>query len=187
MKERRERDKTKTEHKNDNLFLSTKRYLSLTFISQLHLNVAAIKATGTGGLTDSSLHRRAGALVAFDQVDSGLPTTYVDASLFEKRILHSFYLAQLSNAEVILVEMGGDICWANNETLLCMSAITQGLKKGYEFTGLIYFFFSLLSLLSLSSSFFLLPSSFFLLLPSSSFFFLLLPSSSFFFLLLPSS
>jgi hypothetical protein len=82
------------------------------------LRVGAVKATGTGGIQDSLQHRGAGAVVAFDQVDAGIPSTYVDAAAYQQIALVPFLLCQDAEVDVIVAEMGGDVMWANNETLL---------------------------------------------------------------------
>jgi hypothetical protein len=85
--------------------------------------VATVKVTGTGGTKDSQKHREAGAFLAVDQVDAGLITTYCPPEMFRKRILKSFLYAQDHDPDLILAELGGDLTFANNPTLLRMPEI----------------------------------------------------------------
>jgi mRNA-degrading endonuclease toxin of MazEF toxin-antitoxin module len=91
------------------------------------LRVATVKATGTGGFQDSRHHRSAGAIVTYDQVDAGLPTTYVSAEAYLATAMTPFLLCQDANPDVIVAEMGGDIIWANNDTLLRVSPIVEAM------------------------------------------------------------
>jgi len=86
--------------------------------------VGAVKVTGTGGCQDTRQYRAAGAVCAFDQVDGGLPTTYVAADAFAAMAHAPFRLCDVVGVDVIVAELGGDIIWANNETLLRGSAGT---------------------------------------------------------------
>ena len=87
--------------------------------------IAAVKVTGTGGTMDSQKHREAGAFLAVDQVDAGLITTYCPEEVFRERILRSFLFAQDHNPDLILAELGGDLTFANNPTLLRMPEIRR--------------------------------------------------------------
>lgn len=87
-------------------------------LSERGLKVGAVKATGTGGTADSRRHRAAGALIATDQVDGGLISTYVPEALFRAHALNPLLLAQQAGAEVLVVELGGDLPSANNPALL---------------------------------------------------------------------
>ncbi len=90
--------------------------------------VAAVKGTGTGGTMDSQKHREAGACVAVDQVDAGLITTYGPPDEFRERIFSSFLFAQDHEPDIILGELGGDLTFANNPTLLLMPEIRKNLR-----------------------------------------------------------
>jgi len=87
--------------------------------------VAAVKVTGTGGTMDSQKHRDAGAFLTADQVDAGLITTYCPPDTFRGRILKSFLYAQDHHPDLILAELGGDLTFANNPTLLRMPEIRR--------------------------------------------------------------
>jgi L-tryptophan--pyruvate aminotransferase len=87
-------------------------------LSERGRKVGAVKATGTGGTVDSRRHRAAGAIIATDQVDGGLISTYVPEALFRAHALNPLLLAQQAGAEVLVVELGGDIPSANNPALL---------------------------------------------------------------------
>eukprot|EP01137_Pigoraptor_chileana_P029268 Opistho-2@14278 len=95
------------------------------------LRVAGIKATGTGGTQDSRRHRHAGAVVSFDQVDSGLPSTYVPENDFAERAMTPYLAAQDECVDVIVVELGGDIMWANNATLLKIPAFVGCVVRAF--------------------------------------------------------
>jgi len=87
--------------------------------------IAAVKVTGTGGTLDSQKHRQAGAFLAVDQVDAGMITTYCPPGTFRGRILKSFLYAQDHRPDLILAELGGDLTFANNPTLLRMPEIRR--------------------------------------------------------------
>lgn len=90
---------------------------------------AAIKATGTGSLNDSTAHRRAGAYFATSFMEEGLPSTYflenADVVAAFQRMLRSVPppagLPAQANAgdqgPVIVAECGGDLIWAGNPAL----------------------------------------------------------------------
>jgi hypothetical protein len=90
--------------------------------------VAAIKTTGSGGVMDCIQYRKAGAAIVLDQVDCGLITTYTGVDKFKKYIINAYLYAQERKADVIVAEMGGDLIWANNPTLLTMDQIIKNLK-----------------------------------------------------------
>lgn len=79
--------------------------------------VAAIKPTGTGGILDSMHHARCGAMATFDQVDAGLITTHGAAGEVRTRIPLLFRRAEECGADVIVVELGGDLISANNPVI----------------------------------------------------------------------
>ena len=93
------------------------------------IKLAGIKATGTGGIQDSAQHIQAGAFLALDQVNSGIPTTYIDPTLFLQHIPSVFLECQEQGAKVILCELGGDICWANNPALLKAEWLQRNLAR----------------------------------------------------------
>jgi L-tryptophan--pyruvate aminotransferase len=97
-------------------------------LSERGLEVGAIKATGTGGTADSRRHRAAGAFIATDQVDGGLISTYVPEALFRAHALNPLLLAQQAGAEVLIVELGGDLPSANNPALLQLLEETGALR-----------------------------------------------------------
>ncbi|CUG89851.1 Hypothetical protein, putative [Bodo saltans] len=110
-----------------------KTTLASKVVSILHqtmkLRVGCIKATGTGGLPDCDAYKKMGAEVVFDQVDAGLPSTYTDPARVQEHLPRSFLLCQDSGVDVIVVELGGDIIWANNTTLLSMPIFAQALHR----------------------------------------------------------
>jgi hypothetical protein len=89
--------------------------------------VAAIKTTGSGGVMDCIQYKEAGAFIVLDQVDCGLITTYTNEDKFRKNIINGYLYAQDMNADIIVAEMGGDIIWANNPTLLQMNEIIKNM------------------------------------------------------------
>jgi hypothetical protein len=91
--------------------------------------VGCIKATGTGGLPDCDAYRNMGAEIVLDQVDAGLPTTYTDPSRVQEFLPRSFLLCEDAGVDVVVVELGGDIIWANNTTLLSMPIFRDALHR----------------------------------------------------------
>ena len=89
--------------------------------------VAAIKTVGTGGVKDTADHIEAGAEICLDQVDAGLITTYCSVEQFLSRSLRSFYAAESAGVDVIVAEVGGDICWANAPAFLGMDEVVRNL------------------------------------------------------------
>ena len=103
--------------------------------------VAALKVTGTAGCIDSMHHAQAGAHCVFDQVDAGLPTTYLPQQANEneeeeakgnlylaQQMEHIFCLPQQQGCTVIVAEWGGDLPWAGNPLLLQQQYVLQQLK-----------------------------------------------------------
>lgn len=80
--------------------------------------VVAIKPTGSGGITDSLAHRRAGAAATFDLVDCGLPSSYTNSQRFSARISRCLLYANEHQPDVVVCELGGDLIWGNNDTFL---------------------------------------------------------------------
>jgi hypothetical protein len=104
----------------------------ISYLSQVKgLRVASIKATGTGGRLDMAEHAAAGAVVSYDQVDSGMPTTYIAGGEYAAKAERSFLAAQDAVPDVIVVELGGDIIWANNATLLRQPFLRRALRALY--------------------------------------------------------
>lgn len=97
------------------------------FLATAGMRVAAIKATGTGGMVDSQTHAAGGALLTLDQVDCGIPTSYIPAPRFAGCIHRAFCACELWGAGVIVVELGGDLLWANNLTLLKLNFFRSNL------------------------------------------------------------
>jgi hypothetical protein len=98
---------------------------------------AAIKASGTGWYEDSLLHQKSGAFPILNFTFVGLPTTYyVDQDIYLNAMYKLFdYVANpenipkkfiqpemrdrvLQKPDIILVEHGGDLIWANIPTYL---------------------------------------------------------------------
>jgi hypothetical protein len=100
----------------------------IKLLSQSGKKVSAVKATGSGGVLDSHAHLSAGAKMAYDQVDAGLITTYTMADNFLSCIHNVFLLSQQNDANVIVAELGGDLCWANNPQLLSFTDVTACVK-----------------------------------------------------------
>lgn len=94
-----------------------------------HLRVGCVKATGTGGLPDCDACLHMGAVAAFDQVDAGLPTTYTSPERVRSILPRAFLLCQDASVDVIVVELGGDIIWANNTTVLAMPMMQNALHR----------------------------------------------------------
>jgi hypothetical protein len=77
-------------------------------------SIAVLKATGTSSLGELAAYRDFGAAEAFDCVDFGLPTTYPSgrpdiAKTFDRAL--DWCLSR--EADVVLIECGGDILGAN--------------------------------------------------------------------------
>ena len=64
---------------------------------------------------------------AWDQVSCGMISTYTNKSKFRKSIVRAFRQATDEGADVIVCELGGDLIWANNETLLSIEEITSNM------------------------------------------------------------
>jgi len=97
---------------------------------------SAVKATGTGRLADSNAHLRGGAAFTVNQTDVGLPSTYLMDELFAtgitQMLLHAAFpdttppailrpehrASDPAPAEVIVVELGGDLGEAGIPVLL---------------------------------------------------------------------
>lgn len=107
-----------------------KRIIS-TLSQKYNFKVCAIKATGSGGLMDSLEHKNSGAKFTFDLVDCGMVSTYTSSEIFRNRILSVFYKCEELNPDIIVCELGGDIIWANNLTLLEMIPIRENIKSFY--------------------------------------------------------
>ncbi|MEY9848330.1 hypothetical protein ABH940_005431 [Streptacidiphilus sp. BW17] len=82
------------------------------------LRVVAVKPTGSGGITDSLAHRAAGAVAAYDLVDCGLPSSYTDPGRYARHIRQCLAYAAQHRPDVVLVELGGDLLWGNNDVFL---------------------------------------------------------------------
>lgn len=87
--------------------------------------VAAIKATGTGGVLDSLYHAECGAVVTLDQVDAGLITTHGDAEEVGTRIPLLFRAAEQAGVDIIIAELGGDLVSANNPVLFSVPELVD--------------------------------------------------------------
>lgn len=80
--------------------------------------VVALKPTGSGGITDSLAHQRAGALATYDIVDCGLPSSYTAPGKFERHAARCLLYAEEHAPDLIVCELGGDVIWGNNDTFL---------------------------------------------------------------------
>ena len=101
---------------------------------------AAIKATGTGSLNDSTQHRRAGAYFATSFMEEGFPSTYFLESadvvaLFQRMLLSvppppSPFRDPRAGAigPVIVAECGGDLIWAGNPALFGCGDVMQAVR-----------------------------------------------------------
>lgn len=72
------------------------------------LEVLALKATGTGSLIEKLIYQDCGATLAFDTVDFGFPTTYVDSSMMEAEFASWLSFTSSKGANVTVIECGGD-------------------------------------------------------------------------------
>ncbi|WP_037599487.1 molybdopterin-guanine dinucleotide biosynthesis protein MobB [Streptacidiphilus rugosus] len=97
----------------------------ISHLTQTGLRVVAVKPTGSGGITDSLAHRRAGALASYDLVDCGLPSSYTDATRYEIHIQRCLAYAVEHRPDLVLVELGGDLVWGNNDTFLRQPGIRE--------------------------------------------------------------
>jgi hypothetical protein len=91
------------------------------------LRVAAVKPTGVGGWLDGARHREAGACIALDMVDAGLASSYSSEARFRERLLRPLLAAQQAGAELIVAELGGDLCAAHNPTWLASPEVRARL------------------------------------------------------------
>jgi len=105
--------------------LSTK--LIDLFKKKYSLKVASAKISGTGFLKDILKHRNAGATPGLDFVDIGLVSTYTKSERYIPAI--KTLLAEISknNPDLLVIESGGDIIWANVPTYLQDSEITKNI------------------------------------------------------------
>lgn len=106
---------------------------------------SAVKATGTGRQSDSLKHLKGGATYIMGQMDVGLPTTYIDKTLFLQGMGQLFFHAShpdsLSDAlrldhhrgrrlqapDVVMAELGGDLGEAGIPALLEDAALMHSL------------------------------------------------------------
>ncbi|WP_030276410.1 hypothetical protein [Streptomyces sp. NRRL B-24484] len=87
-------------------------------LTRAGLRVVAVKPTGSGGIADSLAHRQAGAIAGYDLVDCGLPSSYTDPIRYEIHIQRCLGYAEEHRPDLVLVELGGDLVWGNNDTFL---------------------------------------------------------------------
>lgn len=92
------------------------------------IKIGVIKATGTGGTVDSRRHKQAGAYSTFDQVDSGCITTYLPAADFNEFISPALLACEDADVDLIMVELGGDLPWANNNIYLNHPLVKDHMK-----------------------------------------------------------
>ena len=92
------------------------------------LKIGVIKGTGTGGTVDSRRHKSAGAHVTFDQVDSGCVTTYIPSAHFTPHIPPALLACEDAGVDLMIVELGGDLPWANNSAYLNHPLVKRHLR-----------------------------------------------------------
>lgn len=90
---------------------------------EMSMRVVAIKPTGSGGIADSIAHRRAGAALTYDLVDSGLPSSYTSAARYAAHIGRCLDYADERPSDLVICELGGDVIWGNNDTFLQLPAL----------------------------------------------------------------
>lgn len=95
----------------------------------LRCKVGAVKATGTGGVVDCQSYVDMGAHVAKDQVDVGLPSTYTSPERVRDHIGDALLLCQDAGCDVLVVEFGGDLIWANGPVVMSMPMFYENVKK----------------------------------------------------------
>lgn len=84
------------------------------FVTEYGMRVAACKTNGTGNIRDKYSMRDAGAQFYLDYVDFGLATTYaVDAKKYIPILKGLLSEAEKIKPDVIILECGGDVMWAN--------------------------------------------------------------------------
>jgi hypothetical protein len=89
------------------------------------LRIAAIKPTGSGGITDSVAHRQAGAIATADLIDCGLPSSYTTPERFAAHISRCLRYAEEHHPDLVVCELGGDLIWGNNDTFLRQPGLHQ--------------------------------------------------------------
>lgn len=97
------------------------------FQKKYNFKVASAKVSGTGFLKDILKHRNAGAAPGLDFVDIGLISTYTKPEKYLPAI--KTLLAEISknNPDILVIESGGDIIWANVPTYLQDYEITKNI------------------------------------------------------------
>ena len=97
-------------------------------LSLLTNHIAAAKITGTGCLEDMVEYRDAGASIALDFPDSGLPSTYMEWSVVGP---HLWYLLDrvTAEADLTILEAGGDIIWGNGPEILQTKEFRRALRR----------------------------------------------------------
>lgn len=91
-------------------------------------HVAGAKIAGTGCLEDMVEYRDAGAKTVLDFPDNGLPSTYMEWDIVGPR-LWSLLDQVTAEADLTVLEAGGDIVWANIPEILKTKEFTQALLR----------------------------------------------------------
>lgn len=91
------------------------------------LKVASAKIAGTGFYKDILKHKNAGAKPALDYVDVGLVSTYTNPKKYVKAIKTLLNKINEPNPDVLVIEAGGDIIWANVPTYLQDKEISRNI------------------------------------------------------------
>ncbi len=91
-------------------------------------HVAGAKIAGTGCLEDLAEYRDAGAKTVLDFPDNGLPSTYMEWEIVGPR-LWSLLDRVSADADLTVLEAGGDIIWANIPEILKTKDFTRALRR----------------------------------------------------------
>lgn len=97
------------------------------FTKKDKLKVASAKIAGTGFYKDILKHKNAGAEPALDYVDVGLVSTYTSPEKYVKAIKTLLNEINKLNPNILIIEAGGDVIWANVPTYLQDKEITQSI------------------------------------------------------------
>lgn len=91
-------------------------------------HVAAAKIAGTGCLEDMLEYRDAGAFTVLDFPDTGLPSTYMEWDIVGPH-LWALLDQVTTDADITVLEAGGDIIWANVPEILQTRGFAEYLRR----------------------------------------------------------